>query len=123
MSYRPRILIVDDEPELSTSLKGCLGYKNYDIATANTGKEALELFNNYDFDLVLLDVVMPQMSGYQVMEYINEHKPDIPVVLMTAYAPVDFTKEDLPKGAHDYLMKPFDLEQLVTTVQNALNRE
>jgi len=122
MSYRPRILIVDDEPELSTSLKGCLGYKNYEIATANNGEQAVELFNNYDFDLVLLDVVMPEMSGYQVMNYIHEKKPEIPVVLMTAYAPVDFTKEDLPEGAHSYLIKPFDLEELVTAVQSALNK-
>jgi DNA-binding NtrC family response regulator len=122
MSSRPRILIVDDEPELSTSLKGCLGYKNYEIATAKNGKEAVELFNTCDFDLVLLDVVMPGMSGYQVMNYIHEKKPDIPIVLMTAYAPVDFTAEDLPQGAHSYLIKPFDLDQLVTTVQRALNK-
>ena len=123
MPYRPKILIVDDEPRLCTSLKGCLGTKDYEIVTACSGKEALELLPTHDFDLVLLDVVMPEMSGYQVMNRIHEHKPSTKVILMTGYAPIDLAKEAPPKGAYDYLIKPFDLKQVVATVQNALNKK
>ena len=123
MPYKPKVLIVDDDTMLCTSLKGCLGNKHYEILTANSGKEAIELFATCDFDLVLLDVVMPEMSGYKVMEHIHEYKPDTAVILMTGYAPVDLANEAPPKGAYDYLRKPFDLNQVTAAVQNALNNK
>ncbi len=123
MQDRPKILIVDDDPRLCTSLKGCLGTQDYEIVTACSGKEAVALLPAHDFDLVLLDVVMPEMSGYQVMNYIHDHKPGTKVILMTGYAPIDLAKKAPPKGAYDYLIKPFDLEQIVTTVEKALNKK
>ena len=74
------------------------------------------------FDLILLDVFMPDVNGYQVMDYINRKGLKTSVILISAYAPTELEKEIPPKGVYDSIMKPFDLEKLVTTVQKALNR-
>ena len=122
MSHEPKILIVDDDPTLCKSLKVFLSNKYSDIATAFSGREALELLEANTFDLILLDVIMSDMNGYQLIDYINKKGLEIPVILITAYAPTDLEKETPPKGVYCSMMKPFDLEKLVGTVQNALNR-
>ena len=122
MSHEPKILIVDDDPTLCKSLKVFLRDKYSDIVTAFSGREAIELLTSDTFDLILLDVFMPDMNGYQVMNYINKKGLKTSVILITAYAPTELEKETPPKGFYDSLMKPFDLEKLVATVQNALNR-
>ena len=122
MSHEPKILIVDDDPTLCKSLKVFLRDKYSDIVTAFSGREAIELLASDTFDLILLDVFMPDMNGYRVMDYINRKGLKTSVILITAYAPTELEKEAPPKGVYDSMMKPFDLEKLVTTVQNALNR-
>ena len=120
MSPTSKILIVDDDARLCNSLKVFLSNQNSEIITAYSGKEAIELLNKDTFDLILLDVVMPDMSGYQVMDFMHSRDLDTSVIVMTGYAPSDLAAEVQPKGAYAYLLKPFDLEELVTTVQNAL---
>ena len=122
MSHEPKILIVDDDPTLCKSLKVFLSDKYSDIATAFSGREAIELLEADTFDLILLDVIMPDMSGYQLIDYINKNGLKTSVILITAYAPTELEKEIPSKGVYDSIMKPFDLEKLVGTVQNALNR-
>lgn len=122
MSHEPKILIVDDDPTLCRSLKVFLRDKYSDIVTAFSGREAIELLASDTFDLILLDVLMPDINGYQVMDYINKTGIKTSVILISAYAPTELEKENPPKGVYDFMMKPFDLEKLVTTVQNALNR-
>ena len=122
MSDEPKILIVDDDPTLCKSLKVFLSDKYSDIATAFSGREAIELLEADTFDLILLDVIMPDMSGYQLVDYINKNGLKTSVILISAYAPTELKKEAPPKGVYDSIMKPFDLEKLVSTVQNALNR-
>ena len=122
MSHEPKILIVDDDPTLCKSLKVFLRDKYSDIVTAFSGREAIELLTSDTFDLILLDVLMPDMNGYQVIDYIDKKGLKTSVILITAYAPTELEKETPPKGVYDFMIKPFDLEQLVTTVQSALNR-
>ena len=122
MSDEPKILIVDDDPTLCRSLKVFLRDKYSHLVTAFSGREAIELLTSDTFDLILLDVFMPDVNGYQVMDYINRKGLRTSVILISAYAPTELEKETPPKGAYDSIMKPFDLEKLVTTVQNALNR-
>ena len=122
MSHEPKILIVDDDPTLCRSLQVFLRDKYSDIVTAFSGREAIELLTSDTFDLILLDVFMPDVNGYQVMDYINRKGLRTSVILISAYAPTELEKETPPKGVYDFMMKPFDLEKLVTTVQNALNR-
>jgi DNA-binding NtrC family response regulator len=122
MSPTSKILIVDDNTRLCNSLKVFLSNQNSEIITAHSGKEAIDLLSKDKFDLILLDVVMPDMSGYQVMDYMHSNDLDTSVIVMTGYAPSDLAADVPPRGACAYLLKPFDLEELVTTVENALKK-
>ena len=122
MSYVPKVLIVDDEARMCDSLKVLLSKQGYDAQTAYSGKEAIEHLAKDSFDLVLLDIVMPDMSGHQIMDYINSQNQETLVVVMTGHASLDSAIESLRRGAYDYLRKPFDFEQLEKRVKNALNQ-
>jgi two-component system cell cycle sensor histidine kinase/response regulator CckA len=122
MSYVPKVLIVDDEPRMCDSLKVLLSDHGYETQTGNSGKEAMECLSRDSFDLVLLDIVMPDMTGHQIMDYINSQNKETLVILMTGHASVDSAVESLRKGAYDYLRKPFDFEQLLKRVDNAIDQ-
>ncbi len=121
MSHVPRILIIDDEPRMCDSLKILLSREGYEAQTGYSGKEAIECLSRDSFDLVLLDIVMPDMTGHQIMDYINSQNPEPLVIVMTGHVSVDSAVESLRRGAYDYFRKPFDFEQLLTRVKNALN--
>ena len=123
MSYTPKILMVDDDARLCDSLKVLLSNQGYRMQTCNSGKEAVEYLVKNDFDLVLLDIVMPEMDGHQIMDYINSKRPETVVIVITGYASMESAIESLRRGAYDYLRKPFEPEELFTTVKNALNKK
>lgn len=122
MSYVPKILIVDDEARMRDSLKVLLSNEGYNIETGCNGREAIECLNKNSYDMVLLDMVMPEMDGYQVMDYIKDKHLDPMVIIMTGHASVDSAVECLKRGAYDYLRKPFDFEQLLARVKNTINQ-
>jgi len=105
------------------SLKILLGNQGYQIRTSNGGEEAVEYLAKSDFDLVLLDIVMPDMSGHQIMDHINSQKPETLIIVMTGHVSIESAVESLRRGAYDYLRKPFDPEELLTKVENALNKK
>lgn len=123
MSDTPKILIVDDEPRICESLQALLSTYGYEIRTAHSGKKAIEHLNTGNFDLVLLDVVMPDMDGYQVMDYIGRESPDTLVIILTGQYSVDSAVEALRRGANDYLTKPLDTEELLRTVEYSLQNK
>ena len=123
MFSTPRILIVDDEPRMRDSLKSLLSSQDYEISTANSGQEALDLLSKQDFDVALLDIVMPDMSGHQLMDHINVRNPDTLVIVITGHATLDSAVDALRRGAYDYVRKPFDYDELLKRVQNALNQK
>ena len=123
MSLTPKILVVDDEPRMCDSLKFLLSSQNYDVCTANSGREAIEHLSNKDFDVALLDIMMPDMDGHQLMDYINSNKPDTLIVVITGNATLESAVSALRKGAYDYLRKPFEYDELLRTVQNALDQK
>ena len=110
MSYRPEVLIVDDDTRLCNSLKAFLGTQEYEITTVYGGKEAIELLTKDEFDLILLDLMMPDVSGDQVIDYINSQQLKPMVIVMTGYPSTDSVVESLRKGVYDYLRKPFELQ-------------
>ena len=122
MSYASKILIVDDEPHACESLKVFLSNQGYETQTCYNGKEAIELLARASFDLVLLDIMMPDISGFHVMDYINSQKPKPLVIVITGHATVASAVESLRKGACDYLTKPYDFIQLIDGVENALEQ-
>ena len=120
MSRVPRILIVDDDETVCNSLKEFLSEHYSDITLACGGTDAVRILTKEHFDLILLDLLMPDMSGAEVMDFINREKLDVDVVVITAHSSTESAVGALRKGAHDYLQKPFNLEDLLSTVGNAL---
>jgi PAS domain S-box-containing protein len=123
MHQSPRILIADDEPRFCESLRLLLSSHGYQISTTTSGFEAQTLLSSHEFDLALLDLVIPDINGHQLMEYINYHCPETMVIVITGNGSVESAVSALRQGAYDYLRKPFEYEELLTTVQNALNQK
>ncbi len=120
---KPKILIVDDEPRMCQSLMELLAGHNYELNTANSAKEAIEYLNKNYFDLILLNIGLPDMDGFQVMDHINRQSPKTLIIVMTGHASMESAVKALRKGAYDYLRKPFEPEKLLTTVKIALNQQ
>jgi two-component system cell cycle sensor histidine kinase/response regulator CckA len=117
-----KILIVDDEPRMCKSLKVLLSEESYEVHTCKNGEDALKSLDENMFDLILLDIVIPDMDGRQIMDHITSRCPDTPVVLMTGHASVESAVTALRGGAYDYLKKPFEHEELLKTIRNALDQ-
>jgi len=123
MAYTPKILIVDDEPRMCDSLKVLLSNEGYETQTGYSGQEALACLAKCDIDLALLDIVMPDMNGLQIMDHIKKRNLDTFVIVITGHASVDSAIESLRRGAYDYLRKPFEFEELLKRVKNALDQK
>ena len=119
----PKILIVDDELRICESLAYLLKTKDYDVTTATCGQDALALIAENAFDLAVLDVHLPDMLGTDLMEKIKERNRDISVIVITGDANLDSAVAALRCGAYDYLRKPFEFEEFLKTVENALNQK
>jgi PAS domain S-box-containing protein len=123
MSEATRILIVDDDQRMCDSLRRLLNASGYEVLAVSRGTRALELLRRQEVDLVLLDLLMPDMDGHRVMDHLNEHHNEIPVVVMTGHASIDSAVGSLRRGAYDYLRKPFEFEELANTISNALDQK
>jgi DNA-binding NtrC family response regulator len=117
-----RILVVDDEQIVLRSLSEWFRDDGYFVGTASTGKEALAKLTEEKWDIFMLDIKMPGMSGLELQKKIKEINPDSIIVMMTAYASVDSAVQALKQGAYDYLTKPFDPEHVGHLIQNAVER-
>ena len=124
MPTETRVLIVDDEPEFCRVIQTLLKGEPYKVYVAECGQEAFRILNEAPaFDVVLLDLNLPDMNGFKVMEHLSVHCPDSLVVIMTGYASLESATEALRCGAYDYLTKPFAREELFKTLQNALTHK
>ncbi|WP_373888738.1 putative bifunctional diguanylate cyclase/phosphodiesterase [Massilia sp. ZL223] len=118
----PRLLLVDDEPRLLSSLYELLQGRGYRLVTASSGSEALAQLSRQRFDLVLLDLRLPDIGGHDIMDFINEKGIDAHVIVMSGEVGIDAAIGALKRGAYDYLRKPYSREELLTTVANALQQ-
>ena len=117
-----RVLIVDDEPGMRDFLSILLRKEGYAVSAAESSDKAIELVARGEFDLVISDISMPGLSGIEVLRQARASNPDTPVILITAYASTESAVEALKLGAYDYLIKPFDVEELKNVVHNALEK-
>lgn len=117
-----RILLVEDEENIREVITLNLEMENYEVIPAASGREAIRLFNEQHFDLLILDVMLPEMDGFQVCEQIRLTNMDVPVIFLTAKDTAADRIAGLKRGADDYLTKPFVLEELLLRVQNLIRR-
>jgi DNA-binding response OmpR family regulator len=122
MNEKARILIVEDEVAIRTGLIDVLTYHGYETAYAAEGGEGLRMALGGQFDLVLLDVMLPGMDGFRICQRIREQRPDQAVIMLTAKTDDDDIIHGLSLGADDYVAKPFSVTQLLLRVQAVLRR-
>lgn len=114
---RRRILVVDDDPDLRGILQDRLTYRGYRVETAENGQDALTKLDQADFDGVLLDYLMPGITGLTVLQHIRQHRPLLPVVMMTGQTSSQVAAQACVAGARACLLKPFDQGKLEQVVQ------
>ncbi len=118
----PRILVIDDERAIRNTLKDVLEYEKYEVDLAEEGLAGLELFAHQQYDVVLCDIKMAKMDGIEVLQKLQEISADIPVIMISGHGNIDTAVDSIKKGAFDFLEKPLDLNRLLITVRNALER-
>ncbi|WP_242343170.1 sigma-54-dependent transcriptional regulator [Anaeromyxobacter terrae] len=120
---RTRILVVDDEEIVRESLGGWLEKDGYTVGTMPEGRSAIEALKGERWSIMIVDLKMPGMDGLQVLEEAKKLQPDVAVVIMTAYATVDTAVTAMKMGAYDYLVKPFDPEELSLMMQKIVSQQ
>ena len=118
-----KILLVEDEEGLALGLQYNLTEEGYKVTLAKDGEKALEFFDKNDYDLVILDIMLPHFSGYEITEYIRSKQPKLPILLLTAMTAANDRVRGLKLGADDYVTKPFHLEELLLRVKGMLKRK
>ena len=117
-----RILIVDDEEIVIKSCLRILGGGNYHVEAAYDGREALRKIEENPYDVMILDVMMPNMGGLEVLHRVKETHPDMDVIMVTGLSKVDIVVQARRLGARDFISKPFEPDELKQVVQRALER-
>jgi DNA-binding NtrC family response regulator len=117
------ILLIDDEASIRRTLKEILEFEKYRVLEAPDGYVALELFKKSPVDIVLLDIKMPKMDGMEVLDFLQELNPEIPVIMISGHGTIETAVEAVKKGAFDYISKPPDLNRLLITLRNAQERQ
>lgn len=120
---KAKILIVDDEQNIREVLSIFLKDEGYTVSVAIDGKSALETIKNDIFDLVITDLKMPKVSGFDLLKSIKETSPETVVVIITAYGTTESAVEAMKLGAFDYIQKPFKINDIRLIVKNALERQ
>jgi two-component system, NtrC family, nitrogen regulation response regulator NtrX len=117
-----KILVIDDERSIRNTLKDILEYEKYEVDLAEDGKKALEAVKHAEYDIILCDIKMPGMDGIEVLEQLNTLAPDSPVVMISGHGNIDTAVESIKKGAYDFIEKPLDLNRLLITIRNAMDK-
>jgi DNA-binding NtrC family response regulator len=117
------ILVVDDEPEPRETLQSIISEKGYHVETAATGQEALEKARRRFFHLAILDVRLPDMNGTELLVLLKERQPDTVCIVVTGYASLQTSIRAVNGGAFAYMLKPLDIDYLLTAMEQALDRQ
>jgi len=120
---KERILIVDDEKNIASSLKGILSDEGYDVSMTGDGMEALELIQKDPPDLILLDIWLPGMDGIEVLKTLKTYSPGVEVLIMSGHGTIDTAVKATKLGAQDFIEKPFSLDRITESIQNALHEK
>lgn len=117
-----RILVIDDEKSIRGTLQEILEYEGYEVELASSGPEGLEKFSGNNFDIVLCDIKMPEMDGLEVLEKIFEISSETQVIMISGHGNIESAVQAIKKGAYDFIQKPLDLNRLLITIRNAMDK-
>jgi len=116
------ILIIDDEKAIRKTLSEILSYEGYKIDEAGDGEEGLKKVREKEYDVILCDIKMPKIDGIEFLEKAKETNPDIPIIMISGHGTIETAVEAVKKGAYDYISKPPDLNRLLITIRNAMDK-
>jgi len=116
------ILIIDDEKAIRKTLSEILSYEGYKIDEAGDGEEGFRRFKEKEYDVILCDIKMPKMDGIEFLEKAKESNPDLPIIMISGHGTIETAVEAVKKGAYDYISKPPDLNRLLITIRNAMDK-
>src|SRR5437762_2195973 len=117
------ILIIDDEKAIRKTLSEILSYEGYKIDEAGDGEEGLKKFKEKTYDMVLCDIKMPKMDGIEFLQKAGEANADVPIIMISGHGNIETAVEAVKKGAYDFISKPPDLNRLLITVRNAMDKK
>ncbi len=117
-----KILVIDDERSIRNTLKDILEYEKYEVDLAEDGNKGIEKVRSAEYDIVLCDIKMPGIDGIEVLERLTVLAPDTPVVMISGHGNIDTAVDSIKKGAFDYIEKPLDLNRLLITIRNAMDK-
>ncbi len=118
----PRILIIDDEKAIRKTMREIFEYERYQVDEAENGLDGLNKLRDENYDIVLLDIKMPKMDGMEVLDEAQKINPDLPIIMISGHGTVESAVEAVKKGAFDFISKPPDLNRLLITVRNAMDK-
>ena len=118
----PLILAVDDEPNILKMISVNLSLEGYKMITASDGLTALTLFDEYTPDLVILDIMMPGIDGFEVIDRIRKRGSNVPIIILSGRDDINSLRDALEKGADDYISKPFNIHLLLARVRSKIRR-
>ena len=117
------ILLVEDEENLAHGLEYNLSEEGYKVTLAKDGREAIKLFDENEFDLIVLDIMLPYYNGFEIAKHIRDKHPQMPILMLTARTQIEDRVRGLELGADDYLTKPFHLKELLLRIKGMLKRK
>ena len=123
MTSQAKVLIVDDEERFRTNLVKLLGVKGLEAVAVGSGMEAIKEITERPYDVIILDVKMPEMDGIQALEKIKKINASLEVIILTGHASVDVAVEIMKLGGYEYLLKPYSTEELIDKIERAFERK
>lgn len=118
----PKILVIDDEKSIRKTLREILEYENFNVDEAGDGAEGASMAEKEDYDIILCDIKMPKVDGMEALDRIQKSNPDTPVVMISGHGTIETAVEAVKKGAFDFIAKPLDLNRLLVTIRNAMDK-
>lgn len=118
-----KILLVEDEESLAIGLQYNLTEEGFIVTWVKNGKDAIDKLNSEEYDLIILDIMLPYVNGFEVTQYIREKNPQLPILMLTAMTRIEDRVKGLELGADDYVTKPFHLDELILRVKGMLKRK
>ena len=117
-----KILVIDDERSIRNTLKDILEYEKYEVDLAEDGNKGIDMIRKNEYEIILCDIKMPGMDGIEALEKIQILSPDTPVVMISGHGNIDTAVDSIKKGAYDFIEKPLDLNRLLITIRNAMDK-